>query len=198
MKHRHRRHRPIESMQEPRLEEDAGYTNQGDLEVEITSSRRNHRYRRRSGSGSAEYEFVGQRVAVIGGGVAGLAAAARLAAQGYRVDLLEAAAEPGGKMRDYQAEGFRFDGGPSLFTLPEVMEQLFADCGKKMSDYVTYDRLELVTRYFYPDGTQVNAWSSPERLASELELKIGERAAQVLAFLKRAAYMYRITASVFI
>ena len=198
MKHRHRRHRPIESMQEPRLEEDAGYTNQGDLEVEITSSRRNHRYRRRSGSGSAEYEFVGQRVAVIGGGVAGLAAAARLAAQGYRVDLLEAASEPGGKMRDYQAEGFRFDGGPSLFTLPEVMEQLFADCGKKMSDYVTYDRLELVTRYFYPDGTQVNAWSSPERLASELEQKIGEPAAQVLAFLKRAAYMYRITASVFI
>jgi phytoene desaturase len=130
--------------------------------------------------------------------VAGLAAAARLAAQGYRVDLLEAASEPGGKMRDYQADGFRFDGGPSLFTLPEVMEQLFADCGKKMSDYVTYDRLELVTRYFYPDGTQVNAWSSPERLASELELKIGEPAAQVLAFLKRAAYMYRITASVFI
>ncbi len=185
-------------MQEPRLEEDAGYTNQGDLEVEITSSRRNHRSRRRSGSGSAEYEFVGQRVAVIGGGVAGLAAAARLAAQGYRVDLLEAAAEPGGKMRDYQADGFRFDGGPSLFTLPEVMEQLFADCGKKMSDYVTYDRLELVTRYFYPDGTQVNAWSTPERLASELEQKIGEPAAQVLAFLKRAAFMYRITASVFI
>jgi len=198
MKHRHRRHRPIESMQEPRLEEDAGYTNQGDLEVEITSSRRNHRYRRRSGSGSAEYEFVGQRVAVIGGGVAGLAAAARLEAQGYKVDLLEAAAEPGGKMRDYQADGFRFDGGPSLFTLPEVMEQLFADCGKKMSDYVTYDRLELVTRYFYPDGTQVNAWSTPERLASELEQKIGEPAAQVLAFLKRAAFMYRITASVFI
>ncbi|MFM8493808.1 MAG: phytoene desaturase family protein [Bacteroidota bacterium] len=198
MKHRHRRHRLKESMQEPRLEEDAGYTNQGDLEEEITSSRRNHRYRRRSGSESAEYAVVGQRVAVIGGGVAGLAAAARLAAQGYKVDLLEAAAEPGGKMRDYQADGFRFDGGPSLFTLPEVMEQLFADCGKKMSDYVTYDRLELVTRYFYPDGTQVNAWSTPERLASELEQKIGEPAAQVLAFLKRAAFMYRITASVFI
>ncbi|MBU6331912.1 MAG: FAD-dependent oxidoreductase, partial [Bacteroidetes bacterium] len=137
MKHRHRRHRPIESMQEPRLEEDAGYTNHSDLDEVKTTSRRNLRYRRRSGSGSAEYEFVGQRVAVIGGGVAGLAAAARLAAQGYRVDLLEAASEPGGKMRDYQAEGFRFDGGPSLFTLPEVMEQLFADCGKKMSDYVT-------------------------------------------------------------
>ncbi len=185
-------------MQEPRLEEDAGYTNHGDLDEVKTTSRRNLRYRRRSGSGSAEYEFVGQRVAVIGGGVAGLAAAARLAAQGYKVDLLEAAAEPGGKMRDYQADGFRFDGGPSLFTLPEVMEQLFADCGKKMSDYVTYDRLELVTRYFYPDGTQVNAWSTPERLASELEQKIGEPAAQVLAFLKRAAFMYRITASVFI
>lgn len=198
MKHRNRRQRPKESIQELRLEQQDIPSNHGDLDEEISTSRRNLRYRRRSGSGSAEYEVVGQRVAVIGGGVAGLAAAARLAAQGYRVDLLEAASEPGGKMRDYQADGFRFDGGPSLFTLPEVMEQLFADCGKKMSDYVTYDRLELVTRYFYPDGTQVNAWSSPERLASELELKIGEPAAQVLAFLKRAAYMYRITASVFI
>ncbi|MBU6332479.1 MAG: phytoene desaturase [Bacteroidetes bacterium] len=198
MKHRNRRQRPKESMQELRLEQQDIPSNHGDLDEEISTSRRNLRYRRRSGSGSAEYEVVGQRVAVIGGGVAGLAAAARLAAQGYRVDLLEAASEPGGKMRDYQADGFRFDGGPSLFTLPEVMEQLFADCGKKMSDYVTYDRLELVTRYFYPDGTQVNAWSSPERLASELELKIGEPAAQVLAFLERAAYMYRITASVFI
>jgi phytoene desaturase len=198
MKHRNRRHRPIESIQELRLEQQDIHSNHGDLDEVKTTSRRNLRYRRRSGSGSAEYEVVGQRVAVIGGGVAGLAAAARLAAQGYRVDLLEAASEPGGKMRDYQAEGFRFDGGPSLFTLPEVMEQLFADCGKKMSDYVTYDRLELVTRYFYPDGTQVNAWSTPERLASELEQKIGEPAAQVLAFLKRAAFMYRITASVFI
>ena len=198
MKHRNRRQRPKESMQELRLEQQDIPSNHGDLDEEISTSRRKLRYRRRSGSGSAEYEVVGQRVAVIGGGVAGLAAAARLSAQGYRVDLLEAASEPGGKMRDYQADGFRFDGGPSLFTLPEVMEQLFADCGKKMSDYVTYDRLELVTRYFYPDGTQVNAWSSPERLASELELKIGEPAAQVSAFLKRAAYMYRITASVFI
>lgn len=185
-------------MQELRLEQQDIHSNHGDLDEETTTSRRNLRYRRRSGYGSAEYDVVGQRIAVIGGGIAGLAAAARLAAQGYKVDLLEAASEPGGKMRDYQADGFRFDGGPSLFTLPEVMEQLFADCGKKMSDYVTYDRLELVTRYFYPDGTQVNAWSAPERLASELELKIGESATQVLAFLKRAAFMYRITASVFI
>jgi phytoene desaturase len=114
------------------------------------------------------------------------------------VDLLEAAVETGGKMRDFQADGFRFDGGPSLFTLPEVMEQLFTDCGKKMSDYVCYDRLDLVTRYFYPDGTQVNAWAVPGRLASEMEQKIGEPAQQVLSFLKRAAFMYRITAPVFI
>jgi phytoene desaturase len=199
MKHRRRTH---QSLKDPalefRMERDKELPLNGDLKLETTSSGHLRRHRRKLQSAPEEYEAVGQHIAIVGGGVAGLAAAARLAALGYRVDLLEAASEPGGKMRDFQANGFRFDGGPSLFTLPEVMEQLFADCGKRLSDYVTYDRLELVTRYFYPDGTQVNAWSNPERFASEMEQKIGEPATNVLALLKRAAFMYRITASVFI
>ena len=158
MKHRRRTH---QSLKDPalefRMERDKELPLNGDLKLETTSSGHLRRHRRKLRSAPEEYEAVGQHIAIVGGGVAGLAAAARLAALGYRVDLLEAASEPGGKMRDFQANGFRFDGGPSLFTLPEVMEQLFADCGKRLSDYVTYDRLELVTRYFYPDGTQVNA-----------------------------------------
>lgn len=175
--------------------------NRGDSSVDSELSQAEpirHRHRRPDRSRSEEYGVTGKRVAVIGGGVAGLATAARLSTRGYKVDLLEAGPETGGKMRDYRSDGFRFDGGPSLFTLPEVMEQLFTDCGKKMSDYVHYDRLDLVTRYFYTDGTQLNAWSQPGRLATEMEQKIGEPAQQVLAFLKRASFIYRITAPVFI
>lgn len=162
MKHRHSKGHHKESAGEFRMEDPTDQPNHPNDDADAASSRHKHRHHRKSRSKTEEYEINSQTIAVIGGGVAGLAVAARLAARGYKVDLLEAASEPGGKMRDYQADGFRFDGGPSLFTLPEVMEQLFTDCGKRMADYVSYDRLELVTRYFYPDGTQINAWSTPK------------------------------------
>jgi len=200
MEHKHRRkHRSArgnESSDRGLNDESPGVIG-GNAEDSAVVHRRG-RSHRRSESKTESNDTSQLQVAVIGSGVAGLATAARLAARGYRVDLFESAPETGGKLRDYQADGFRFDGGPSLFTLPEVMEQLFADSGKQLSDYVEYERLELVTRYFYPDRTVVDAWSDPHRLAEELEKKVGESPARVMAFLKRAAFMFRITAPVFI
>lgn len=137
-------------------------------------------------------------VAVIGGGIAGMAAAARMSAAGYRVTLFEGAAELGGKLTDYHWGDFRFDKGPSLFTMPEELNALFVACGKRLDDYLQYDRLELVTRYFYPDGTRVDAWSEPERFAAELEQQVGERKSRVLRYLERAQLMYETTAPVFL
>lgn len=137
-------------------------------------------------------------IAVIGGGISGMAAAARLAAAGYRVTLFEGAGELGGKLTDYRWQDFRFDKGPSLFTMPEELNDLFAVCGKRLDDYLQYDRLELVTRYFYPDGTRVDAWSEPERFAAELEQQVGESKSKVLRYLERAKLMYETTAPVFL
>ena len=69
------------------------------------------------------------RVVVIGAGVGGLAAAARLAAQGHRVELHERAGTHGGKLGEYRRGGFTFDTGPSLLTLPQVFTDLFAATG---------------------------------------------------------------------
>lgn len=135
---------------------------------------------------------------VIGGGISGMAAAARMAAAGYSVTLYEAGPELGGKLTDYRWEDFRFDKGPSLFTMPEHLNELFVVCGKRLDDYLQYDRLELVTRYFYPEGTRVDAWSEPARFAQELSQQVGEDPQRVRAYLKRAELMYETTAPVFL
>jgi len=139
-----------------------------------------------------------QTAGIVGGGIAGMATAARLAAAGYRVTLFESGTELGGKITDELWEGFRFDKGPSLFTMPELLEQLFSDCGEKLSDYLQYEQLDLVTRYFYPDGTQVNAYSDINHFAAELEQQIGEKQSRTKAYFKRAKLMYDTTAPVFL
>ena len=71
-------------------------------------------------------------VAVIGAGMAGLAAAVRLAAAGYRVVVLEAQAEPGGKMRRVEVSGHGFDAGPTVLTMKWVFDALFAAAGRSI------------------------------------------------------------------
>lgn len=71
-----------------------------------------------------------KHVIVIGSGVAGMASAIRLAAKGFSVEIFESASQPGGKLNELRQEGFRFDRGPSLFTLPHLLDEVFSDCGK--------------------------------------------------------------------
>lgn len=136
--------------------------------------------------------------AVVGGGISGMAAAARLQRAGYHVTLFEANSELGGKLTDYRWEDFRFDKGPSLFTMPELLEDLFAVCGKDLKDYIQYEQLKLVTKYFYPDGSKVNAWSDINAFATELEQVLQEPKIGVLAYFQRAKLMYDTTAPVFL
>ncbi|KPL08774.1 MAG: phytoene dehydrogenase, partial [Bacteroides sp. SM23_62] len=116
------------------------------------------------------------KAAVIGSGVGGLAAAIRLANKGYRVTIFEKNEHSGGKISEIRVRGFRFDTGPSLFTLPELTEELFEESGKKTNDYLLYSRLDLICSYFYEDGTLIRAFSDPERFAEEVEHRTGEPA----------------------
>lgn len=138
------------------------------------------------------------RIAVIGAGVAGLAAAARLSSQGYPVDLFEKNAAAGGKMSQILKNGYRFDTGPSLFTLPAWLEELFSFTGEKLQDYLTYQRMDPVCRYFYEDGTVIDAFADPEKFARELEYKTGENPGNVLHYLKKSEQIFNITRQVFL
>ena len=135
---------------------------------------------------------------VIGSGVAGLASACRLANAAYEVHVFEASASYGGKLGELKKEGFRFDKGPSLFTLPEVLDELFISCGQNPRDYYTYRQLPLITKYFFPDGEILNAYADLAAFQKELVDKLGEDPKQLQAFFTHIAEVYNYVSPIFL
>jgi phytoene desaturase len=138
------------------------------------------------------------KVIVIGAGVAGMSTAARLAAKGYSVTIIERNEYAGGKLGLLKKDDFTFDTGPSLFTQPYVLEQLFADCGERLDTYLQYTRLAVNTHYFYEDGTALNAYHDHALLLNELETKLHIDTAAVTSFLQDAANAYQHIGGIFL
>ncbi len=136
--------------------------------------------------------------AIVGAGIGGIASAIRLAIKGYRVDVFEGNAYPGGKLSSFEMKGYRFDAGPSLFTLPHLVDDLFRLAGKQPADYFEYQKLPETCRYFYEDGTRFIADSEPELLAATIEKHLGEPAEHVLAHLRDSAVKYDVTEKLFL
>ena len=140
-----------------------------------------------------------QPVALIGAGVAGLAAAVRLAVAGHPVTVFEAAASFGGKMQQFGLPGgYRFDAGPSLFTLPALVDDLFRLAGREPREYFRYERLDPITQYFFNDGTRLSAWADTQHFAREIEEKLGTPAVEVENFLAGSGRSYEATAGTFL
>ncbi len=138
------------------------------------------------------------RVAVVGAGLGGLAAAVRLAAGGCEVELFEQSDGPGGKAGSQQLDGYRFDTGPSLFTLPHVFDELLATAGRSLGDYLSIELLDPVFRHEFSDGTVFPAPAGADRFAAEAERVFGVRSARVEAYLRYCERLYRIAAPVFL
>jgi len=106
------------------------------------------------------------KILVIGAGLGGLAAAIRLARAGHAVEVWEKNGEVGGKLKELAQDGFRWDTGPSLLTMPHVLRDLFAACGERMEDHLDLVRLDSACRYFWTDGTVIDEdaafWAQPE------------------------------------
>ncbi|PTQ99629.1 phytoene desaturase [Mucilaginibacter yixingensis] len=135
---------------------------------------------------------------VIGAGVAGIAVAIRLAVKGYAVHVFEANNYPGGKLSEFTKDGFRFDAGPSLFTMPQYVDELFRLAGKNPQDYFSYQKLDTVCHYFYPDGTRIKSTSDADLLAAEIQTQTGEPAGHVSQYLQNSKRIYGITNHVFL
>ena len=131
------------------------------------------------------------RVVVVGAGLGGLAAAARLAAAGHAVTVLEQSAEVGGKLGWFARDGHGFDTGPSLITLPQVFHDLFAATGAPLADVLDLVRLDPAVAYRFADGTRL---AVPGHLAGVRDVLGPEWS----AFLDRAAEIWRVTEQPFL
>lgn len=128
----------------------------------------------------------------------GLATAIRLAAAGQPVLVLEQNPTVGGKMGQFQQHGYRWDTGPSVITMRHVLEELFATAGRQLTAYLTLLPLEPLTRYFYPDGTLLDATRDLARMATQIEALAERDVEGYLAYLAYAARLHRLTGPVFI
>ncbi len=139
------------------------------------------------------------RTAIIGAGIAGLAAAVRLAAAGHEVDVYEANDGPGGKLSQFDLPGgYRFDFGPSLFTMPQYVDELFTLAGEDPRDHFNYTRLAEVCRYWWPDGTRFTAPADTGELVARAAVTFGVEPAVLRNFMDRAAHKYETTGRTFL
>lgn len=105
---------------------------------------------------------------VVGAGFGGLAAAIRLSAMGYQVQVLEKLDGPGGRAYVRRQDGFTFDGGPTIITVPFLFEELWGLCGRKLSDDIDLRLMDPFYRVRFDDGTHFDYSGDPERMRAEV------------------------------
>lgn len=142
--------------------------------------------------------MVKQNAIVIGAGAGGLASAIRLAALGYAVKVFEAADKPGGKLGILEQDGFRFDTGPSLFTMPWHVTELFELAGKNPEQYFQYTRLPELTRYFWDNGTQFIAPANPDEFVQVASAATGEPTQNITNYLNLVQKKYKAVGELFL
>ena len=135
---------------------------------------------------------------VIGAGIAGIATAIRLAQKGYAVEVYEANPYPGGKLSSFTLGEYRFDAGPSLFTMPQFVDELFTLCGENPRDHFNYTKKEIACQYFWEDGMRLTAYSDKEAFVQEVETKLGVPATRLNTYLKKAKKKFDLTSGIFL
>ena len=107
-------------------------------------------------------------VVIVGAGLAGLSAALRLAGQGRRVTILEREGVPGGRNGLLKQDGYSFDTGPTVLTMPSLIEDAVNAVGEKMSDWLKLKPVAPLYRAFYHDGSQIDVHANTEAMEEEI------------------------------
>lgn len=135
---------------------------------------------------------------VIGAGIGGIATAIRLAQKGYEVEVFEANDYVGGKLSTFSLGDFRFDAGPSLFTMPQFVDELFRLCNENPADFFQYKRKEIACKYFWEDGIKLTAYGDTERFTQEVEEKLHVPKATLKRYLAKAKKKFDRTRPLFL
>lgn len=136
---------------------------------------------------------MSKKAVIIGAGIAGIASAIRLAQKGYAVSVIEANSYAGGKLTAIKLGNYRFDAGPSLFTLPHLVDELFELSGKNPRDYFDYHQLETLCHYFYEDGTVFHAYADKNKLFEEVRSVLQVDSEPLKAYLERSEFLFERT-----
>ena len=136
-------------------------------------------------------------VAVVGGGVGGLAAAIRLAVAGHDVTVLERLDQVGGKLAERRADGFTWETGPSLLTLPHVFDELAAVAGHRLADLVELVRLDPICRYRFADGSTFDHRAELHSAATAAERLAPGAGVEWARFMAHAASVWEVAERTF-
>ncbi len=120
---------------------------------------------------------VSRRAVVVGAGLGGLAAACHLAGRGWQVDVIERDDGPGGRAGRFERAGFRFDTGPTVLTMPDLLAATFEAAGADMADFVTLRRLDPAYRACFADGSELLVRSDRDAMVEEVRRVCGPGAA---------------------
>ncbi len=135
------------------------------------------------------------KVAIIGSGIGGLATSIELAKKGYHVHVFEKNSTFGGKMSEFKLGNYRFDGGPSLFTMPDYVTNLLDE---NLRQEFQYDQLESICHYFFHDGQFFAANANKNQFIADASAQFHENEKNIRRFLRKAESIYEITAPVFL
>lgn len=137
-------------------------------------------------------------IIIIGAGIGGLSAGCLLAKQGHKVTILEKNGAAGGKMNEITANGFRFDTGPSLFTMPYILDELLQECGTSLSKELEIVLLDINCRYFFQDGMRFDNYSDKAQMLKEVRRIASDDEKAYLKFLKYAESLDKKTRDAFV
>lgn len=139
-----------------------------------------------------------KKVIVIGSGIAGLAASIRLKSKGYEVEVFEKNRNVGGKLSDFYIDNFRHDFGPKLFTMPELVEELFENAGVNIDKYFKYEKLDIACKYFWCDGLTFNAYSNNQKFLNEVNKKFNNKENKVKSYLIKSKNKFNLVKRIFL
>src|SRR5687768_16052751 len=139
------------------------------------------------------------RVVIVGAGLGGLATAIRLAAAGREVTILEREDYPGGRAGKLSLSGYEFDTGPTVLTMPSLLEDLLGTLGEDLSAWLPMTRLDPAYRAHFPDGSTLDVIADTARMAGEVARVCGAREADgYLRFVDHARELWELERKDFI
>lgn len=139
-----------------------------------------------------------KKALIIGSGIAGLASALRLRKKGYDVTVFEANDYVGGKLSSIENSGYRWDAGPSLFTMPHFVDELFELFNLDPRDHFNYLRKEVVCNYFWDDQSRFSVHADKEHFIEAASIFFNTPAQKIKNYLKSSKDKYDLTAHLFL